>query len=78
MCGCISQPAEDEALFHCVLCCAVQAGKLFKQLKDLGEESLKKGGLDMKKVELHANFCVDNTPKVGGPAQELFCYCVPS
>lgn len=50
-----------------MLCRAVllQAGRLFKQLEDMGQEPLKKGGLDFKKVQLHAKFCADNTPKVG-------------
>jgi hypothetical protein len=55
----------------------VQAGRLFKQLKDMGEDSLKKGGLDMKKVELHASFCLDNTPKVG-PCAGTFYIVVPT
>lgn len=66
-----------------VPCCAVllQAGRLFKQLEDMGQESLKKGGLDFKKVQLHAKFCVDNTPKVNvaavlsaGTCSSAACY----
>lgn len=37
---------------------------MFSQLQGLGPEALKKGGLDYKKVELHANFCVEKEPEV--------------
>lgn len=43
---------------------ASQAGRLFTQLVSIGEEGLKKGGLDIKKVTMHANFCTENIPKV--------------
>lgn len=37
---------------------------MFSQLEGLGAEALKKGGLDFKKVELHAKFCVEKEPEV--------------
>lgn len=61
----------------CVVCVGVcahqQAGRLFKQLLDLGQEVLHKGGLDFKKLEMHGKFCTDMMPKV---RVSCVCMCV--
>lgn len=57
---------------------ASQAGRLFTQLVSMGEEGLKKGGLDIKKVTMHANFCTENIPKVSRTHTDLRAGWPPS
>lgn len=41
-----------------------QAGRIFSHLLSVGAEGLHKGGLEIKKVTMHAQFCEDKGPQV--------------